>query len=363
MAPHMWCAGVYYPRAEDIEDNGIEGYVLTEDELATVAARLVGKPVTFEHKGIEGASAALPTNASSMEVIRSLNREARADSLRAPVGVVTNAWKTAGGEWMCAIRINAQLFPRLASLVREGVLSGLSMSHFHTDDPAPLEVSLCAEPARPGCHVRAGSRCFASPEQLKVYIADSVCVPQRATMDTSPNDSAAPAAPLTMDAVLKSMSAEHRSLISAAFADMNKKVDATEAANKEMKAKQDEIEKAAETDKKLLNHQLQTLMSQLDEDTKSRFNINFDNCRSNMVEENDPATIRRTVDRLLMCCNHTLMQRAGAGSKRKADAMQLETPAAPAEPEAPAAVFEPAAASSPSSAADQLRAALASYEA
>ena len=253
-------------------------------------------------------------------------------------------------------------------MIDSGSLRGLSMSHLHKGSmPLALEMSLCMQPARPGSYVLEGP--LGSPEEVQDYKARTLQAPNAlvtmSAQQENASDSAAPEAP-TMDSVLGALPEDHRKLISAAFNNMDTKLQATSAENKKLMDQYSAIEKASEVDKKLLSSQIETFLSMLDDDTKKQFNLSADSCKKGLVDETDVSAMRRNVDRMLMCCNAQFMARTASGQvsnplKRTASSAQetvaetraVPTPAATSEP-----VFDPATTSSP---ADALRAALSRF--
>ena len=336
--------GVYYPRRSLMVDNGLPGYVVGALEHIVVAGQLVGKPVTYEHRGIEDACAMVAKEGSlysSTNVVRALERSSEADVLRSPIGIIDDAWEAHDGRWLCSFSIDAVALPRLSSLIRAKGLHGLSLSHLHGSMPQALEVSLCTTPARPGCYVVAGPFCV--PSQVYDYKALTQVGPQLATMSQAIAHEPA-STPVTMEAALSGMTAEHRSLISAAFDDITSKLESTKTQNDTLTKKYDMIEKSAQIDKKLLSAQIDTFLSQLDESTKAQFNLNTETCASAIVNEDDPNSMRRAVDRMLMCCNKELMNRqvvAGGAPPNKRKRREETTTAVTPEVEA-ARPFEPA---------------------
>ena len=219
----MVCWG-FYPHKNKIQDNGIEGYVLSVPDLISISTQLQGKPLTYEHKGIALATKDLSDEKirSSFEVIRSLNRTSQSSSVRAPIGVVTGAWQGYDGRWMCSWRINKTLFPRLCAMINAGSLRGISLSHIQiqSNKLVALEISMCIQPARPGCYVVAGP--FDSSNECLQYKTKSR-KPSYAK-PSAMSSTTETASELNMETVLQGMQPEHRSLISAAFADMDKKL-------------------------------------------------------------------------------------------------------------------------------------------
>jgi hypothetical protein len=314
--------GVYYPRRAQMVDNGLPGYVIGALEHMVVAEQLIGKPVTYEHRGIEDACKMVEREGSSYastNVVRALERSSLEDVLRSPIGTIEDAWEAHDGRRLCSFAIDAKSFPRLSALIHTKGLHGLSLSHLHGSMPQALEVSLCTTPARPGCYVVAGPFCV--PSQVHDYKALTQMGPQLTTMSQAAAPE--PVVAVTMESALAGMTAEHRSLISAAFGDMNAKLETTQSENALLNKKYDMIEKSAQIDKKLLSAQIDTFLSQLDDSTKAQFNLNTETCAAAIVNEDDANTMRRAVDRMLMCCNKELMSRrvpdggGASSSKRK----------------------------------------------
>lgn len=163
-------AGVYYPQIGVVKDNGVPGYELDLPTLHRLKARLIGCPITLEHHGIATISKYLSTTPTGLEVIRALNAAANVTGRHnaRPVGVISDAYQNANGEFVCIFNINSSVFASLCTLIKSGLLRGLSLSHFHDAD-APLEVSLCQKPARANCYISAGP--FSLPSAALMYKA------------------------------------------------------------------------------------------------------------------------------------------------------------------------------------------------
>lgn len=358
--------GVYYPTGADVVDNGLAGYVLEGDDLRAIAAQLPTLPITFEHQGIRNAVSGILGDhkaCSAANVVAGLKASAREDVLHAPVGVVVAAWQAACGAWLCWFAVDSARFPRLCAMIDSGAMRGLSLSHLHGENVTALEVSICVRPARPKCFVLAGP--FDTPCQVQRYKEVSIVRgTQAATMasTTTPTAAMVPTPP-AIDAVISAMTPEHRVLISAAFDDMAKQLEATAAQNAQLKKSYHQIENAAKVDKGLLTRQIETFLGQLDETTMAQFGLSIDGCKAEMVQQEDACAIRRGVDRMLMCCNHVMMTRGAEANKRKRH--YDDVGARPAEAMQPDAaqtattLFDPAASNSP---ADELRAALSAFD-
>lgn len=362
--------GAFYPAARQMETNGVDGYVLSTLELIQIAQQLRSKPLTYEHVGIAGACEWMERrggDVSTERVVAGLNAAAQADLLGSPIGVVLDAWRAADGTWLCSFAIDHRTHPRLCALVDSGTLRGLSLSHYHGILPEALEVSLCSTPARPGCSVTAGP--FDAPDGLRKYKARSLSVasphPCLVTM------SALESPPADMSDVLKQLTPENRKLISAAFASMDAELATVHKTNASLKNAAASVLRSEDLDKRLLTSQLETLLSQFDEQTKERHNISMQTCKDGIVDENNASAMRRNFDRVLLCCNSALMQQKAdgtTGSKRKRDPGDTD---GTGEANAAPPTFEPFASPSPvadttpdpqSTPASALRAALAAFD-
>lgn len=163
-------AGVFYPRPGVVVNNGVPGYELDRRSTQRLCDQLVGCPITLEHHGIATISKYLSKNPDGTEVIRALNNAANVTGKHnaRPIGIISNAYENARGEFVCIFNINTTAFSSLCALINSHVLRGLSLSHFH-DETLPLEVSLCQRPARPECFITAGP--FTLPSVALMYKA------------------------------------------------------------------------------------------------------------------------------------------------------------------------------------------------
>lgn len=122
------------------------GHGIRAEEVFRVGANLVHRPLTFEHQGIIAASEAVyNANGGSIhadEVKAEL--QAAENHIERPVGSVIAA--DAAGKFVG--ELDQQLYPYTAAAIQSGKLS-VSLTHWDSKNgPAPLELSLCSEPAR-----------------------------------------------------------------------------------------------------------------------------------------------------------------------------------------------------------------------
>lgn len=346
MADDRWYVGVYYPRPLDMPaTHTVDGYVLCHTFLAQIASGLPGKPITYEHQGIAQAAAALgPKDTyTGTEIIRSLNSVAKESAVMHAIGVVADAWEGLDGAWRCMFRINARLFPRTVTMIAAKSLGQLSLSHLHGATPAPLEVSLCNRAARPGCHIEY--TCARLKDALQ-YKANTLGT-SHSTMDSQP------AAPATISDVLTALSPEHRSLVSAAFTDMDTKLINLNKTNEKSTERVKELETASSVDKSLLKQQITQFLSQISESTRARYAIADSNAVAATLCGNNADSMRRTVDKLLMCCSSVMFEDRIPVDQAKRKTAPSENTNNDVTPPA----FEPA----DTSASAQLRSALSAF--
>lgn len=343
---HRYYTGVFYPRADAMpEAHAVSGYLLSEQDLEHVCVNLPGKPVTFEHSGIAHAAHALGVRVSysGHDVIKSLNAAAAKHPRMHAVGVVLDAWKSTDGCWRCTFMLNAKLYPRTVSMIAAGCLGELSLSHISGGTPAPLEVSLCSRAARPCCVIECWRDTLHGAQHYKALT--------RLPVLTEPTMDATTPPPTPMAGALAALTPEQRNLVSAAFADMEKAAalqrDAMDASTQKVAL----LETAANVDKDLLRSQINTFLSQIKDTTRAQYGIQDADAVANTICSDNPDTMRRTVDRLLMCCSQVMFARRGASPEDSLKRVAYD----PADDAA--ATFEPAA----PSAADQLRAALKAF--
>lgn len=313
------------------------GYGLESKDMHLLAAQMRGIPITVEHHGIEGVVSELIQSQKALIPINVTNALDRGDDVKSmSVGRVIEAEVTRFQE-LCIVFVMDRL-PSVQWLVEQGFMRGLSLTHIEssTHGMVPLEVSLCSEPARPGCYVEA----LGTKEQVEAYkrrrgltnvVAASRAFYQRGTMstgtpqETTPVSAAAPsvvaetpdaATPATrIEQVLSQLSEEESGLIKARLTDMMKRCDnessARMRAEENAKSALEEARKAQEqtrfsgAEAGMLRDQLLHLQSQLGDKLSQNFMVTPDKCGP--LFENDAQAVRRVTDRLLCAANHRLM--------------------------------------------------------
>jgi len=134
------------------------GYALTRQELQKLTPLMIGLPITYEHSGIFDAIANLNERGETplqSRVWKELNDIAKTKDVRSSsVGEVIDYWESPNGSWWCTFCIDAVKWEGIIWMIEKTFLRGLSLTHMvHNENLIPYEVSLCFEPARPGCYV------------------------------------------------------------------------------------------------------------------------------------------------------------------------------------------------------------------
>lgn len=235
--------------------------------------------------------------------------------------------------WFYIAAVIPTEFPSVEFMIKKGALRGLSLTHI--DGPnTPLEVSLCHEPARPGCHIKLIS------ERLKQAVSYKRLLMQGVT-EPKVFETIMAAEKTMLETVLDELPEDKRAIVAARMAEMVEQCDKQKArADEAEKAHASEAEKLVAATEKLkkaesqadanvglLKQQVEILMQNLDAATIDNFAVQAERCTP-LLESDDPNAIRRTVDRLLCAANHTLMQRKAslvtASRKRKAEVEEVE---------------------------------------
>lgn len=309
-SPLGFFAGVVYPSPEDISDNGLAGYVLTRGQLRTLRDKLPGCPLTLEHAGIQQAAGRVTSSSSVVDVYRYLNQAATSDNdlTKKPIGSVTQAYLNGRNQLICIFVFDLRAYNRVAQLIGRGILRGLSMSHLHHgDDPRPLELSLCQQPARPGCFISMGP--VGDPTLVDLYKAIDESSPTKLPTLTMTEQNSTPSTVDPMTAALAAMTPESRKLVSAALDAMNTKLDTAKKENDKLAQENKQLQAHENVDQALLNAQIKQFISHIGNDQADKFGIAADTC-SEQLNHANPTIVKRAVDRLLMCANTTMMQSA-----------------------------------------------------
>ena len=147
-----YAVGVYHPGP--CRHSDVAPFNLTEQNLRDM--NLVGHPVTLEHANIDNAAkllAILSVTETAASIYAALDALAKGSKYHAPIGLIIDNAAGADGRWYCLFAFDAAL-KAVKTMIEIGALRGLSLTHRVSNTPTPLEVSLCCQPARPGCYIR-----------------------------------------------------------------------------------------------------------------------------------------------------------------------------------------------------------------
>lgn len=279
------------------------GYALSRAELQKMAPRAAGIPFTFEHAGImDAAESILASNEkfSSANMRYTLAGLAKSNPERASIGTITAFWEAASGAWYVNIVVDDTAGDAIIWLIARGHCRGVSLTHIK--DPIgliPLEVSLCKYPARDRCYIyKAFRRPFEAQEYMRGLQAGVITDPST-TMDTTEEVPASQ--PLSkMEQALATLSPEHRKLIE----------DRLVAASTKMQRAIEEKEKAVKAStitESNLKAQVGVLKAHIDPEILSNCHIDNEEYLKDLYSDN-ANDVRRTLDRVLIAANTTLMQ-------------------------------------------------------
>lgn len=126
-----------------------------------------GVVITYNHTGIAGAL--WRTLVSQKEVKAETVGSEIAKSLRpeeSVLGEVNEAWAGPDGAQWCSFTLYGGEHSGVGTMITNGLLRGVSLTHYRKSPIVPLELSLCKTPARPQCSVRHISR---SPMNFERY--------------------------------------------------------------------------------------------------------------------------------------------------------------------------------------------------
>ena len=312
----MFVVGIYYPAKHNLNTFPAE-YVINDDVLDMVALQLISKPVTFEHLGVLQSYKLLHQNTAFMADTDTYTHALKVVSgakhkACLPIGSVLSTWMGHDGGWRCLMKINDEL-PCLYSLMRSGICSSLSLTHISGISPAVVDITVCAQPARPGCIIEFVSGCHIDAMMYKVQ----TMLGQTGTMEVSePTKS-------PLEVAMGAIGEEHRSLITARFEEL---VNFCDKAATEMKQSQDSLTEANNKfsqyqnsktqDLQMLGYQFEQLINQLPTELREQHTINADLIKS-MTSPNEHIRMNST-SRLLQACNLQMMT-ANSNKRHRAE--------------------------------------------
>lgn len=165
----VYFVGVVYPspaRAALLPDS----YKLNVSQLEQVRKSLIGCPITYDHSAIMHVLDIIKnfdlgldygTIVDLMDVVG-----VREGLHHCSFGEVTDSFFSLDGALWVTFSIDSSSYPGIVNMVAQRLLDGLSLTHLNLSQPVPMEVTLCAEPARPGCRV---SNITQDRSELNIY--------------------------------------------------------------------------------------------------------------------------------------------------------------------------------------------------
>jgi len=335
------------------------GYALTRQELQKLSALIINLPITYEHSGIfEAIGNLAERNEAPLQsrVWKELNDIAKNKDVRSSsIGEVIDYWESPNGSWWCTFYIDAVKWEGIVWMIEKSFLRGLSLTHMvHNENLIPYEVSLCFEPARPGCYVYHFSlELFKMDEYKRGVLTKSirepiksdsthidVIVANKKTMENqnmgdgmeTNNDGTMEQKPL-IEQIMDKLPKEHRTIFAARFTEMCQRVDEARSAQKTAEGMLDEAKKGEEAalisaknnecNVGMLKSQLDIMRENLGADMITNYHLSEPYCAP-LLESQDPNEVRRCVDRLLLAANAKLMMRSHEITSKKRKTIQEE---------------------------------------
>ena len=158
---------VYYPCNGPARSVLGDKYTLTDDELATLRRQMPGVAITYNHVGMANALWRAMINQSDIkaDVVKAeFKKSTRPEE--SVLGEVLDAWAGPDGAQWCSFKLRGGEFSGVGAMIKNGLLRGVSLTHYRKAPVVPLELSLCKTPARPQCSVRHIAR---SPLNFQRY--------------------------------------------------------------------------------------------------------------------------------------------------------------------------------------------------
>lgn len=304
----FYCACIHPdPEDQESQDAMPTGYWLSRCNLLELRASMVGIPITYEHVGIRKAvhRAGMTDLMISGDAVR-YQLEQLADANipgHCVLGSVTDCWEARDGSWWATFFIQP-VYKAVHWLLTHAHLTGVSLTHTYNDDNTivPLELSLCREPARPGCYIY---RRYTNVIDANTYkrLRQSCSIPDTPTMSTETPDASTPSGdpPLSeIESVLHKMDPTDRRLIE----------DRLIAASTNMKTaveRMKEAERRAGVSTSALRNQIDILKAHINPELLQTYSIatpdDLQSLYSNNVQEMHP-----TLNRVLVAASATIMQ-------------------------------------------------------
>lgn len=304
-------AGVVHPApSEKLTASLAPGYGLTRTQLERTIPLLLQRPITVEHHGVFEAvrqvGAAVPLPA---DVKKAMIKLAKTDASSAIVGSVIDAFigpKT--GALYIIYGIDELLMPSIEFLILNRFLPGLSMTHVVSQVPTekdqpdpqvvPYEVTLCSEPARPGCYTFLTGSSVELQRYKRSIEKGAIAEPEfSAPPLVMSAEEAQPPQRSEIEQAFDSIDNEEtRKVIAARLTAMVKSLDATKAEKEALEQKYSGLVKASSVNERMLKNQLSLFQKQLGEQMCSDYCLNDDQTHSAIDgARDDPAALMQVL--------------------------------------------------------------------
>lgn len=290
------------------------GYWLEENELCKMAKMAGGIPLTFEHSGITKAVETLVSSGSRLDsknVRYQLEELSKQNPVNTIIGTITAFWKSASGAWWVNLHLDDK-FDSIAWLINRSHVRGVSLTHIEdatTNEKIPLEVSLCKVPARPQCFIYRGfRRPFEAIEYMRSMQRGDIADPTSVTMasinetpavEQTPETTTTPPLLSRIEEVLEGLSAENRKIIEdrliTASSNMDKAI-----------SQMEETKRLSNITESNLKAQVGVLKAHIDPEILTNCHIDNEQYLADLYS-NNANDVRRTLDRVLIAANMTLM--------------------------------------------------------
>lgn len=240
---------VYYPCRGPARELLGDHYTLSESELLTLRLQMPGVAITYNHVGMANALWRALVNNTAIEadtVKAEFKKSTRPEE--AVLGEITDAWAGPDGAQWCSFQLKGGETSGVGAMITNGLLRGVSLTHYRKAPVVPLELSLCKTPARPQCSVRHISRSPLNFQRYKGLVLNGRIPSAMATPLTS--GSAAAAVPNNADktlSIIKGLPTEEQELLMSAFNGMTEQLNNAVQASKEKEA--ESARKLAEVEK------------------------------------------------------------------------------------------------------------------
>lgn len=217
------------------------------------------------------------------------------------------AYQDTGGSGWAVMAIDETRRPALCAAVTTGSLKSVSLTSITSHDKqVPLELSLCAFPARPGSTVGWQTNDLQKAVAYKHNHERGEKTPIMEPVEATQ----APAATRIERALAGIASEEDRALIQARIVDVVTSLQQEEAKSARLTGEIESLTVASKQDKAVLEAEVKRFM----ENTGAKYKAPYalESCAQSIVNSNDANEMRRAIDRVLTVANRAHAERVTA---------------------------------------------------